>query len=119
MCLNIYANIDNDNIFKKNDFINTLHFNQLDINIKNCNINCWIYILEYCIDEQITGRWQRIIPSKTVKIWSQISNQILEKTNKEFKMVVSQNESADYNDVKKMTLYLDICNKFNTNLEFI
>jgi hypothetical protein len=119
MCLNIYANIDNDNIFKKNEFIDILNSNNLNINIQDCNINCWISILEYCIDEQITGKWQRIIPSKIVKKWSEISKEIIEKTNKEFRMIISQNQIADYNDVKKMTLFLDICDTFNANLEFI
>lgn len=123
MCLNIFANIninnDDNNIFKKKEFIETLNINDLKINMKDCNIKCWISVLEYCIDEKINGKWQRIIPKNTIKKWSLISNQILEKTNKEFKMVVSQNESADYNDVKQMTLYLDICHKFNAELEFI
>ncbi len=118
MCLDIYANINN-NILNKNQFINYLHSNNLDINIQKCNIKCWISVLEYCIDDKITGKWQRIIPLETLKKWSEKSNQILKQTNINFKMVVSQNESADYNDVKQMTLYLDICNKFNTDLEFI
>ena len=93
MCLDIYAIIDNNilnnNILNKKQFIHYLQSNNLDINIQNCNIKCWISVLEYCIDEKINGKWQRIIPKNTIKKWSQISNQILEKTNKEFKMVVS------------------------------
>ncbi len=118
MCLDIYAIIDN-NILNKNQFINYLQSNNLDINLQKCNIKCWISVLEYCIDEKITGKWERIIPLKTLKKWSDTSNRILEQTNIHFKMVLSQNESADYDDVKKMTLYLNICNKFNADLEFI
>ncbi len=119
MCLNIYANIDKDNILNKNQFIDFLQSNNLDMNIQKCNIKCWMSVLEYCIDEHITGKWKRNISLETVKKWSKIANQTLSKTNKEFKMIISLTENADYNDVKKMTLFLDICNKFNAGLEFI
>ena len=71
------------------------------------------------IDEKIKDRWQRVIDKETVKKWSDIAKKILSKKNTEFIMIISQNEMADYTDIKKMTLFLDICSNFNAILEFI
>jgi hypothetical protein len=117
MGLNIIAYSETNN-----DLLNDeLLLNRLNKNINQSQISHWLKVLEYCIDEQIIGKWQRIIPIEKVIEFSEKSKAILSKTHIDFIMVIDhlKNEYAVYNDIKKMSLFLNICVKHNARLQFI
>ena len=99
---------------------------KLNHKISNCYINCWMKILEYCINETLENTSLNEIENETVQKWSDIAIEKLKQTSNDFILIIDEfrhyypiEEKATYKDVETMTLFLFCCKLSNASLRFI
>lgn len=119
-----YNESDEKNLKYLLDLFNLRH------KISDCNISCWMKILEYCINDTLENENENEneieIENEIIQKWSEIAIKKLQQTSTEFILVIDEfrhyypiEEKATYKDVEIMTLFLFCCKLSNANLRFI
>ncbi len=122
MTINVFARAEMQEVL-----FEAFLLNYLEPNIKNCKINSWLAVFEYCIDKPI-GYFRYFDNKIKPEMLDHLVYYAKEKLNKTPDNFILQNinpgvlncskttDYADKSDIEKMTKYLSLCLQYKATI---